>query len=156
MLDLIKKYFENKSWRYSQLPNTPSIFVFNMAGTNGNFQCIIEIIENEHKFFFFSICGTNVPADTRGNILDLLNRLNCQYFLGNFEMDSQNGEIRYKTSAYYVGITPNIEFIEKLIDVNIIMMNDSLPSIMAVIFSEKSPTEAFELIPSMQKQLKKG
>lgn len=45
----------------------------------------------------------NVPEDRRLALAEFLTRANYGLFIGNFEMDWQDGEVRYKTSIDVAG-----------------------------------------------------
>ncbi|WP_242457775.1 YbjN domain-containing protein [Pedobacter sp. BS3] len=115
-----------------------------MAGTNGSFQCFADLNEDESQFIFSSICGANTPAEKKRKMLELLNAINYKLFFGNFEMNWEDGEIRFRTSISYKNLNININFIEELIMTNIITMDKSLPSIMERMFGDISIEKAIE------------
>lgn len=145
MLNLVKGYLKSKDWQFSELQDK-KIVLFGISGENGNFQCIADVNEDEKKFIFYSVCGANAPIEKRSEVLDLLNRLNYNFFLGHFEMDSDDGEIRYKASLLYGFITPNDDIIEQIMMTSIITMDSNLPAIMGVMFGGLTPTQAIEAI----------
>ncbi len=145
MLKLVKEYLKKQEWQFSEL-DEKNIFLFGIGGKNGNFQCIADVFEDEQKLVFFSICGANTPIEKRNEVLDLLNQLNYNFFLGHFEMDNEAGEIRYKTSILYKHITPTEELIDQILMTNIVTMDTYLPAIMGVMFGGQTPAQAIELI----------
>ena len=146
MLDLIKQYFTKNEWQFTQASSDKSVLLFGINGLNGNFQCIADVVEDEKKFIFLSVCGANTPVDKRKEMLELINLINYDLFLGNFEIDLEDGEIRFRTSTFYEYIEPTIDFLNQLIMSNIITMDNSLPGIMGFMFGNLSPLEAIELI----------
>lgn len=66
--------------------------------------------------------------------------------IGNFEMDLDDGEIRYKTSIDIDGdeLTPDI--IKRLVYANVTMMDEYLPGIIGVIEKDVSPVDAIAKI----------
>ncbi|MCX6210884.1 MAG: YbjN domain-containing protein [Bacteroidetes bacterium] len=154
MLKIIKDYFREEGWEFTQLDDK-NVFLFGIAGKNGNFQCIADIKEEEHKFLFFSICGANTPIEKRPQILELINQLNYSLFLGNFEMDFEDGEVRYKTSIYYDSITPNKDMLDQLIMTNIITMDEYLPALTGVMFGGLTTLEAISLVGKSEASLPK-
>jgi hypothetical protein len=143
-INIIKDFFKSQGWQFTQVEGK-NVLLFGIGGKNGNFQCIADLIEEDNRLIFFSVCGANTPSNKRPEMLELLNNLNYELFFGNFEIDLEDGGIRFRTSISFNHVELNIEFIEELIMSNIITMDKSLPSIMALMFSEISVEKAFEL-----------
>ncbi len=143
-ITMIKDFLKTQEWQFTQVEDK-NIFLFGISGKNGNFQCVADLIDNEYKFMFFSVCGANTPADKKRLMLELLNALNYKLFFGNFEMDSEDGEIRLRTSISFKNLKLNQDFIKELIMTNIVAMDNSLPSIMGLMFGDISVSEAIEL-----------
>ena len=145
MLDIVKKYFNQNEWQFTEVEDK-SVLLFGINGKNGNFQCVADIIEEEKKFIFFSVCGANTPAEKRQEMLELINLMNYDLFFGNFEMDSEDGEVRFKTSIFYDYIEPSIELINQMVMTNIITMDKSLIGMMGLMFGNLTTSESFEII----------
>lgn len=74
---------------------------------------------------------------------ELITRLNCSLFLGNFEMDFDDGELRFRTSI--IGdnnITKMV--LGHLIHVNIVSMDANLNLINDLIINEKPLSEVLK------------
>jgi hypothetical protein len=81
---------------------------------------------------------------------ELLTRLNFGKFLGNFEMDFEDGEIRYKTSLYFENESAQPQIIENIIMTNILAMDTSLPAILSVINETITPLQASLLLKNTE------
>ena len=145
MFQQIINFFKQQNWEYTAIKGKTIVFL-GINGENGRFQCIADINEDEKKFIFYSICGTNVPDEKRLNMCELLVRLNFGKFLGNFEMDYEDGEIRYKTSMLFGSELIEPEILEYTIMTNILTMDTSLSGLMKMINDNITPIEAFQLI----------
>jgi hypothetical protein len=66
--------------------------------------------------------------------------------IGNFEMDFEDGEIRYKTSIDVEGDSLSSALIKRLVYANVMMMDAYLPGIMSVIYGDVSPEDAITQI----------
>jgi hypothetical protein len=144
MFEQIINFFRHKDWSFTQIKDK-TIVILGISGKNGKFQLVADIRESEKQIAFFTICGINTPENKKPEICALLTRLNFGKFLGNFEMDYDDGEIRYKTSMYYGDIKLDDDVIERLVMTNIMTMDISLPSIMSLIYGDISPVEAYNL-----------
>ncbi len=66
--------------------------------------------------------------------------------IGNFELDFKNSKIRCKTSFEVVGDRLTSALIKNLVYTNVMMMDEYLPGIKAVIEAGVSPEEAIRAI----------
>lgn len=143
-INIIKEFLKSQQWQFTQVEGK-SVLLFGIGGKNGNFQCIADLIEEEKNFIFFSVCGANTPPEKKETMLKLLNALNYRLFFGNFEMDDEDGEIRFRTSFSFNNIEINLKFIEEVIMANIVTMDKSLPAIIGIMFGEITVEKALEL-----------
>lgn len=144
-IDIIKDFLKNQQWQFTQIEGK-NILLFGIGGKNGNFQCIVDLIEDENRLIFYSVYGANTPPDKKQDMLQLLNNLNYKLFFGNFEMDLKDGEIRLRSSISFNHFELNQNVVEELILSNIMTMDKSLISIMGLMFGEISVEKAQELL----------
>ncbi|HEY9747696.1 MAG TPA: YbjN domain-containing protein [Allocoleopsis sp.] len=90
-------FFTEDDWSFTKVQGEP---ILHMAfqSENGTYSCCAKIRENEEQFVFYSICPLVIPEAKRGAIAEFITRANYGMIIGNFEMDFEDGEIRYKTS----------------------------------------------------------
>jgi hypothetical protein len=69
-------------------------------------------------------------------------RANYGMIVGNFEIDLDDGEVRYKTSVDVEGVTATRQLIQNLVAPNVITMDRYLPGLLSVAFGGKHPAEA--------------
>lgn len=138
-------FFQEDGWNFYQLGDQ-SIISLNISADNGTWQCLAQANDEKENFAFYSICPVNVPEPKRIAIAEYITRANHGLHSGNFEMDFEDGEIRYKTSAKFTGYNHKSAMFEHLVYANINIMDLYLPGIMRVIYSNGSPLEAIQEI----------
>jgi len=82
----------------------------------------------------------------RQAVAEFLTRVNFGLFIGNFEMDFSDGELRYKTAIDVQDGQLTQEMIRKLVYSNVMMMDKYLPGIMSIIYAGTAPVEAVATI----------
>jgi hypothetical protein len=142
MFQQVIKYLKEKEWVYSPIEDK-TVAILGISGNNGKFQCVIDVREQENKIIFFSIFGSNVPENKRVGMAELITRLNYEKFLGNFDMDFETGQVRYKTSLFYGNTLVDDDIIDNLIMANITTMDLSLEGFMQYIYGGLTPPEAY-------------
>jgi hypothetical protein len=141
ILDAAINFFKEDEWSFTQVEDRP-ILTMAFTGKNGTWACYARAVEDKDIFAFYSYCPVKAPEDKRPIMADFLTRANYGLYVGNFEMDFNDGEVRYKTSIDVEGTELNSALIKRLVYDNLIVMDKYLPGIMAVIFGGASPTEA--------------
>jgi hypothetical protein len=63
---------------------------------NGKVEIVIDVQDLTNKILMFAMCPINAPQAKRAAIADFITRANFGHYLGCFEMDFQDGDIRYK------------------------------------------------------------
>lgn len=141
MLDAGISFFQGDEWPYEQQEGK-LLLRTGFSGDNGNFTCWFQAREDEEQLVFYSICPVHAPEDKRMLIAEFIARANYGMVIGNFEIDLNDGEIRYKSSADVEGIEVQPVFVKNMVYANVLMMDRYLPGIMKVIYSSIDPAKA--------------
>lgn len=141
ILDTIIAFFTEDTWPFTPMENQPVLRTA-FQGVNGQWACYAQAREAQEQFIFYSVCPINVPAIKYATMAEFLTRANYGLPIGNFEMDLDDGEIRYKTGVDVEGDQLSTALVRQAIRANVIMMDQYLPGILAIISSEVTPLEA--------------
>jgi hypothetical protein len=134
-------FLQEDNWRYEEIPGETAVRL-SFTGQNARYDCFGRINEAHEVFVFYSIIPVRVPEAQRPLVAELLARINYGLNIGNFELDMNDGEIRYKTSIDVEGgdLTPRMA--ETLIAVNISTTDRYFPSFADVMYAGVAPVEA--------------
>jgi hypothetical protein len=141
ILDTVVQFFKEDNWKYRQLEGKSALRL-GFQGDNGSWNCYAQAREEHQQFVFYSVLDTNVPQNKRAAVAEFLTRANYGLFIGNFEMDYSDGEVRYKTSITVKGDRLTTALVKNLIYINVIMMDKYFPGIMSVVYAGISPADA--------------
>ena len=139
--DAMVQFFTDEEWNFLPVQGQ-SILQMGFMGKNGSWACYAQALDEYQRFSYHSVMESNVPEDKRQAVAEFLTRVNFGLFLGNFEMDFSDGELRYKTSIDVQDGALTQEMIRKLVYSNVMLMDKYLPGIMSVIYAGTSPEEA--------------
>ena len=143
----IVNFFKEDDWPFVQIEGEPLLqMVF--QGDNGKWTCYAKARDDQEQFVFYSVCPINPPENKRLAVAEFLTRANSGMIIGNFEMDFEDGEIRYKTSIDVEGDSLSSALIKRLVYANVMMMDAYLPGIMSVIYGDVEPKDAIAQIES--------
>ena len=110
-------------------------------GDDGKWTTYARVLPSR-KLAIYSVADLHIPEARRPAMAEFLTRANFGIVVGNFEMDFDDGEVRYKTSLDSDGKVFPGELIEHLLNANLAHMNQYLPGIMGVGFGDLPPIEA--------------
>jgi len=143
----IVNFFEEDGWPFVQIEGEQLLqMVF--QGENGKWTCYAKARDDPEQFVFYSVCPVNTPDSKRLAVAEFLTRANSGMIIGNFEMDFEDGEIRYKTSIDVEDDSLSCALIKRLVYANVMMMDAYLPGIMSVIYGDVTPLDAIAQIES--------
>jgi hypothetical protein len=103
-----------------------------VAGSNGEWTLFATIREPEHQLLLHGVHPGEVSADRRTEMALYLSRANFGLVIGAFEIDLDDGEVRFKTSIDVEGAELTDALIDHLVLANVSMMDRYLPGIDAV------------------------
>jgi len=102
MLDKFIEYLRKRKWRYLENKEDSSV-AFNLSGEHGTYRCYAQDEPDKSRFILFSYCMVVCPEDKRIRMSELLMRLNITAFFGNFELNFETGDIKFKKGEGVMG-----------------------------------------------------
>ncbi|HUP28326.1 MAG TPA: YbjN domain-containing protein [Chloroflexia bacterium] len=145
--DTTVQFFKEEEWVYTELEGKPALSL-SYAGKSGTWSCFAKAEEEKEMLLFYSYCPVKVPENKRPLVGDFLTRANYGLLVGNFEMDYNDGEVRYKTSIDVEGDRLSAALVKRLVYDNLAVMDRYLPGVLSVIYGGASPTEAIAQVES--------
>ena len=143
MFEIVIHYFMEKGWPINKHDHLP-VLRFEYQGNHGRWFCYARVIEAFDQFVFLSVLPQKTPADKRLAVAEYLTRANFGLNIGNFEMDFEDGEIRFKTSIDVSSQILTSGLIAPLTKASFTNMDDYLPGIEAVIDGTATAQDAYE------------
>lgn len=147
MVNTISTAIENMGYSYIVLVDQPDIAVFRLiiALENTKADCIIDIRVPEKLVAVFVVCPIIIPEAGRKRIAEFLTIANYGLILGNFEMDMDDGELRFKSTFLFHDDEQDDEFKQHLFNA-LQSMDKYFPGIMAVLFAGLEPRTAIHQV----------
>jgi hypothetical protein len=145
ILDTVISFFQQDQWAFAQLEGQ-AVLQMAFEGVSGQWTCFAHAREEEAQFLFYSMCPVRAPEDKRMAVAEFITRANYGLAVGNFELDFEDGEIRFKTSVDMEGFPLSPAALQPLVYGNVAMMDTYLPGILSVIYGGVSPAEAIAQI----------
>jgi hypothetical protein len=136
--DSVEAFLARVEWAYERHPEDTALAV-QIGGDNGRFALYIEIDEGRKQIVAYSLCPVRCPAEKRAAMAELTSRVNWGLVLGNFDLDMDHGDVRFKTSADVEGFTFTPDCCAGILYPNVLTLDRYLPAIMGVIYGDQPP-----------------
>ena len=141
LLDTIVAYFARDKWEFETVPNQPMLQMSFVSNFNA-WSCVAQALEPEQQFVFYSLAPIEVTRPKLWLCAEYLMRANYNLVLGNFELDMDDGTVRFKTSIDVEGDRLSYELFRPVVYSNVAMMERYLPGLKAIILEDMSPKSA--------------
>ncbi len=140
--DMLLSFVEGEKWKSEPLPDQGAVsYVFD--GNNGPWRTYAKAFEQDRQIAFYGVLPFTIEEDRRAAAAELITRINFGVVIGNFEMDFDDGEVRFKTSLDFEGEEPlSTTLILHLARANLSVMDHYIPAFVALTAGDKSPAGA--------------
>jgi hypothetical protein len=132
LLEGLRSAFIENRWPFSEVRGAP-VLLSELSGAQGTWKFYAHAVEEQGLILLYSICPLQVPEERRSEVAQFLTRANYGLAAGNFELDFDDGEVRYKTVLQLRGDEVDSSTLKGLVRANGIAMETYLPGIGAVI-----------------------
>jgi hypothetical protein len=128
----LKRVFVENGWPFSEVHGA-QVLVSDLSGPLGTWKFYAQVVDEQDLILLYSVCPLRVPAARRPEVSQFLTGANYGLAAGNFELDFEDGEIRYKTVLHSYGDGLDATVLKRLVRSNGMAMETYLPGIGAVI-----------------------
>ncbi|MEB3231827.1 MAG: YbjN domain-containing protein [Leptolyngbyaceae bacterium] len=146
--DAMLNFFEEDEWPLIKEERSPTLYT-TFQGDHGRWLCRAEAHDGDQRLVFYSLYGPMVPAARREAIALFITRANYGLVVGNFELDLDSGELRYKTSIDLEGSRLTPALMSAIAYNNVLTMDQYLPGIEAVIERSLPPQTAIQQVETL-------
>ncbi len=147
LLDAAIDFLDEGQWIYEVRPGPDGQRVhFTFNGEASVLSCWVVSYEDTERLSVVTIYPLVVPEAKRLAVCEYLMRANFGILIGNFELDFQDGEVRFKTSADVESIALTPIFVRNLLYANLGTADRYFPGLMKVLYANMTPADALAVI----------
>lgn len=143
--EAVGAFMREDGW-HPQTVEDAYVYRAHFSGQNGEVTCFAQVRLDLEQYLFYVVMPMRVPANQRTDIAEFITRANYGLRIGNFELDFDDGEVRYKSSLDFEGAELTPTLIRNVMYPAVQTMDRYLPGILAVVYGGKSAAEAIEEI----------
>lgn len=142
-MDAVTAFFDADEWPYAAVDATGLQLAF--QGSSGSWACLVRVRELEQRVLFYSYLPARVPVDRRHAMAEFVLRANYGLMLGNFELDLDDGEVRFKTSIDVDGAELSPVLMKHVAYANVFTFDRYFQAAMAVALAGMAPLDGIRL-----------
>lgn len=142
ILDVLIKFFEEDGWSFELWRDEAEIRLSYASKTQGHWDCLAQAHEEAQQLLFFSEYPFRVPEEKLLLVAEYITRANNELVIGNFILDFEIGVVRFKTSLDVNGLSLNTNIVKQLVYANVLMMEQYISGIKAILERALTPLEA--------------
>jgi hypothetical protein len=139
--DAVGQFLKEDGWNPQRMEDQ-HVYRVGFSGKNGQLTCFAQVRVELEQFLFYAYAPIKAPEPQRAAVSEYLTRANYGMRIGNFEMDYNDGEVRYKSSLDFEDVTLLPELVRNAIYPAVRTMDDYLPGLLEIIYGGKEPEEA--------------
>lgn len=142
----VNDFLKEDDWHFS-FDETRGIFRFGLGlkGKLKKINYIVDIKDGEYLVYAISPLGADEEdAKMMANMAEFICRANYGLKMGNFELDFDDGEVRFKVHVLCKGVTPTAEMIKRSIYCPATMFDHYGSGIVDIIFNDATGKAAVE------------
>jgi hypothetical protein len=119
-----------------------------LRGDVAAYRIVARVEVDCHLFQVFGYSPLRVPRGCRQAVAEAITRANYGLRLGKFELDLDDGELRFQIAQILIADTVGEEVIDRMIGAAINMLDMYLPAFLSVIYANESPKDVIERVES--------
>ena len=144
LYNLITSFLKDDDWHFDS-DEERGIIKMGVTLENKLSRCRMMIDVDEERYIVYATIPINADDDCKSEMADLLNRINWTLAFGCFEMDEEDGEIRFRMPVSCKGgCFPNREMIRESVVVPVLVANRYGNAIVKVLMGMASAEEALK------------
>jgi hypothetical protein len=141
LYDTLVMYLEEDEWKFTRLEGEDTV-VLTFNCTNATYLCYAQAREAQQQIVFYTIYPLHAPEEKRQQAAEFTARVNYGLVLGNLELDMNDGEVRYKTSADVGAASLTLPLLRSLMQTNLSTADRYYPAFATLLYANASPADA--------------
>ena len=129
--DIVASFLEQKDWSYAELSDGSLTLTYD--GQSGRFRCRLFIDEARAAVVYYSLFPAAVPTSRQQAVLEFINRANLQVVIGNFELDPEQRQVRFRSSIDVEGDRLTHALLTHVVHANVLAMDRYLPELTTLV-----------------------
>lgn len=147
LMETVIRFFQDDQWNCRVVETNWIRTAY--RGGRGTWVCFAKVENDPPRFRFVSTMGLHIPPQNRPAAMEYITRVNWGLPIGNFEMNLETGDVRFKTSLELPDERLTLPMIRSLVYINVHTIDHYYPGVMSILTCGLTPTAALARIEAL-------
>jgi len=138
---ILYEVLSQNGWEFD-FDDKNKIIKLKIQGINTNFHALLLVDEEQESLLCNTHINQKIPYSKRLEVCDFMSRSNYELVNGNFEMNLDSGEIRYRTFLDLADAEPSQDQILNIVWNGVLGFDTYYPGLMKLIYGDINAEEA--------------
>ena len=151
--DVVLTWFAEDGWSLTSAEDGHT-WLASVEGEHGRWAVLVQLFPDRGVFACYSLVPVSPPSTRLAEVVEYLTRANAGLVTGNFEVDMDGGEVRFKAAVDLSEIPPDDlasgsvirALVSDLAYTNVATTDRYLPGLLQVVAGAASPAEALAAV----------
>ncbi|MFA6319062.1 MAG: YbjN domain-containing protein [Elusimicrobiota bacterium] len=149
LLDTVAEFLIDDKWVFDKVEGR-DIIKTGVRVKNASYRMFIDCVEVRQQVMLYVLSPDVVAPEKRLFAAEFLTRANYGLRFGNFELDMDDGEVRFKVSVDVEGSLLSTQMVRNMVAMAVLTMDRYYPGLKAVCLTDTTPKSAAEDIDKKQ------
>jgi hypothetical protein len=145
LFDILIDFLTEDGWSPEPLRDERVVRV-HVRGEHGEWDAFAHVREEQQQVVVYSELPFSAPQPRRAAVMEFITGANYSLALGNFDLDLDDGELRFRTSLDVTGDRLSPALLRQLLWGNVGAADKYLPGLKAVIEDDAAPRHALRQV----------
>lgn len=145
LMDVVAEYLTADDWKFDRIADH-NVISTSVKAEHATYRLFFHADESSQIVMLYATLSNLIPEERRLAAADYLTRANYGMRIGNFELDLNDGEVRYKVSMDVEGGTLALTMVKNMIGTAVTTFDRYFQGLMSVCYAVTDPAEAIQAI----------
>jgi hypothetical protein len=152
ILSAVRRWFEQQSWQY-HLDGREGVVLTEVRTEHAQWRLLARVLEEPELLGIYVVPHLVVPPGRRAPVGELLHRINAGLVVGGFELDYDDGEVRFRCGVDVEGTRELGALVRQAVMAALSTSDRFFPAISGVAVAGLAPNEALEQLDELVESL---
>lgn len=150
LMGIVITALKEEDWSFERESERPELLRVGVKGRNTDMRGTFLVRQEKDQVLFYVQLPTKAPEGRQREAMEFITRANYRMNIGNFEMDLQDGEIRFKVALDVEAGVLSSTMVRNMMSVAFLTVDRYFPGLMSVLFGNAIPAAAVREIEASE------
>jgi hypothetical protein len=145
IMDSVREWLTTDEWRFED-DRENDLIKTGIKMESATYRIFFDAQQEKDQLFLYVLCPNHIPEPMRIAAAEFITRANYGLKIGNFELDMDSGEVRYKVSVDVEDSRVTPVMVKNMMGYALPITDRYFPGLMTICYGGRSPIDAIKQI----------